>query len=71
MVDTIGGVKFNVPENMKYDVINTGFTYSLKKGEQVLRWDKAEQLVRWRHSNSKNGVMTTYSSDMEMMISEE
>ena len=62
LVDTIGGVKFNVPENMKYDSDVQNLHIDLKAGEQVLDGDKAEQLLRWRHSNYKNGVMTTYSS---------
>ena len=36
----------------------------MKAGEQKLDGDKAEQLLRWRHSNmDKNGVMTTYPSE--------
>lgn len=63
LVDVIGGVKYNVPDDMDYDDKTQDLHIHLKKGEQVLDGDKAEQLVRFRHSNSKNGVMTTYSSD--------
>ena len=63
LVDAIGGVKYNVPENMDYDDKTQDLHIHLQKGEQVLNGDKAEQLLRFRHSNTKNGVMTTYSSD--------
>lgn len=64
LVDAIGGVTFNVPINMKYDDKTQNLHINLKAGEQKLDGDKAEQLLRWRHSNmDKNGVMTTYPSE--------
>lgn len=64
LVDAIGGVDFNVPIDMKYDDKTQNLHINLKAGEQKLNGDKAEQLLRWRHSNmDRNGVMTTYPSE--------
>lgn len=64
LVDTIGGVDFNVPIDMKYDDPTQNLHINLKAGMQKLNGDKAEQLLRWRHSNmDKNGVMTTYPAE--------
>ena len=64
LVDAIGGVTFNVPIDMKYDDPTQDLHIDLKAGEQVLNGDKAEQLLRWRHSNNIKGVgMTTYPSE--------
>lgn len=64
LVDAIGGVDFNVPIDMKYDDKTQNLHINLKAGEQKLDGNKAEQLLRWRHSNvDKNGVMTTYPSE--------
>lgn len=63
LVDAIGGVEFNVPIDMKYDDSTQNLHIDLKAGVQKLNGDKAEQLLRWRHSNYKNGVMTTYPSE--------
>ena len=63
LVDAIGGVEFDVPIDMKYDDPTQDLHIDLKAGVQKLDGNKAEQLLRWRHSNSKNGIMTTYSSE--------
>lgn len=64
LVDAIGGVEFNVPQDMVYDDTSQDLHINLKEGLQVLNGDKAEQLLRWRHSNpDRRGVMTTYSSE--------
>ena len=63
LVDAIGGVKFTVPEDMKYEDTSQDLVIDLKKGEQIIDGKKAEQLVRYRHSNYENGYMTTYSSE--------
>lgn len=64
LVDTIGGVEFNVPRDMIYDDPTQNLHINLKGGMQLLDGDKAEQLVRWRHSNpDKNGNMTTYPTE--------
>ena len=64
LVDTIGGVEFNVPIDMVYDDDSQDLHINLQAGEQTLNGEQAEQLLRWRHSNAdKNGVMTTYPSE--------
>lgn len=56
LVDVIGGVTFDVPIDMDYDDVTQDLHIHLKKGEQLLDGDKAEQLVRFRHNNN----YTTY-----------
>ena len=64
LVDAIGGVEFNVPIDMKYDDPTQNLHIDLQAGLQKLDGVKAEQLLRFRHSNpDKNGVMTTYPSE--------
>lgn len=64
LVDAIGGVEFNVPRDMEYDDPTQDLHIDLKEGLQVLDGNKAEQLLRWRHSNpDKNGNMVTYSTE--------
>ena len=64
LVDAIGGVEFNVPIDMKYDDPTQDLHIDLKAGTQNLDGEKAEQLLRFRHSNpDKNGVMSTYPSE--------
>ena len=64
LVDAIGGVEFYVPMDMVYDDDTQDLHINLKEGTQVLDGDKAEQLLRFRHSNAdKKGNMTTYSSE--------
>ena len=60
LVDAIGGVKFNVPRDMKYKDPTQDLVIDLQAGEQILDGNKAEQLLRWRHSNYINGEMETY-----------
>lgn len=51
IVDTLGGVRFNVPFDMVYDDPDQSLHIRLGKGEQLLDGDKAEQLVRYRKGN--------------------
>lgn len=48
IVDIIGGVEFDVPQNMYYSDPVQNLLIDLKKGVQVLDGDKAMQLVRFR-----------------------
>ena len=59
LVDTIGGVYFDVPIDMKYTDKKQDLYIDLEKGYQLLDGDKAEQLVRFRHNQDG----TTYSSE--------
>lgn len=48
IVDAIGGVNMNVPFDMKYPDKAQGLNINLKKGQQTLNGDQAEQFVRFR-----------------------
>lgn len=48
MVDAVGGVEFDVPQDMYYNDPAQDLYIDLDKGLQVLDGDKAEQLVRYR-----------------------
>lgn len=65
LVDTVGGVKFNVPMDMKYDSYSQGLHIDLKAGEQILDGDKAEQLVRFRHNNDGTTYPASYGLEDE------
>ncbi|MBQ7821415.1 MAG: LCP family protein, partial [Clostridia bacterium] len=47
LINTIGGVNFNVPENMSYSDPEQELEIELKKGSQYINGDKAEQLLRF------------------------
>ena len=65
LVDAIGGVEFNVPIDMKYDDPTQDLHINLKAGTQKLDGEKAEQVLRFRHSNPDKitGQMSTYPSE--------
>lgn len=48
IVDAIGGVDMNVPFDMTYKDKGQGLNINLKKGQQTLNGDQAEQFVRFR-----------------------
>lgn len=48
LVDLVGGVEFDVPQDMNYDDSWQNLHIHLKKGVQVLDGEKAMQLVRFR-----------------------
>lgn len=51
LVDSVGGVEFDVPIDMDYDDSSQNLHIHLKAGRQLLDGDKAEQAVRFRHNN--------------------
>lgn len=59
LVETIGGVEFDVPIDMNYDDSSQNLHIHLKAGLQTLDGEHAEQLVRFRHNN--NGSSYSYS----------
>lgn len=63
LVDTIGGVDFNVPMDMKYNDSSQDLHINLKEGWQRLNGDQVEQLVRFRHN--ANGSTYSYEYGME------
>lgn len=61
VVDTIGGVEFDVPIDMDYDdTSENNIRIHLKKGLQKLDGDKAEQVLRFRHNNDGSTYPSEY-----------
>ena len=63
LVDAIGGVTFNVPIDMYYNDKTQDLHINLKKGEQLLDGDKAEQLVRFRHNDDGTSYPEEYGDN--------
>ena len=63
LVDTIGGVDFYVPIDMKYNDEGQDLHIDLKEGWQKLSGKQVEQLVRFRHN--ANGSTYSYEYGME------
>ena len=61
LIDSIGGVEFDVPQDMDYDDPTQDLSIHLKAGMQLLDGDKAEQLVRFRKDNYGGGY---YNGDL-------
>ena len=59
LVDSVGGIYFNVPIDMNYDDPSQDLYIHVKKGYQLLDGSKAEQVVRFRHNNDGS----TYPAD--------
>lgn len=57
IVDSIGGIEFEVPQDMDYEDPTQDLYIHLKKGVQVLDGDKAQQLVRFRKDNYGHGYV--------------
>ncbi len=49
VIDALGGVNYDVPQDMQYSDPVQDLEIDLKAGKQHLDGDKAEQLVRFRH----------------------
>lgn len=58
IIDKLGGVNFDVPDDLDYDDPTQDLHIHLKKGMQHLDGAKTEQLLRFRHYN--NGKVTKY-----------
>ena len=63
LVETIGGLDFDVPIDMDYDDSSQDLYIHLKAGQQKLNGEQVEQLVRFRHNN--NGSTYPYSYGIE------
>ncbi len=63
VVDSIGGVYFDVPIDMDYDDSTQDLHIHMKKGYQLLDGDKAEQVVRFRHNNDGTSYPTEYGDN--------
>lgn len=63
LVDTIGGVEFNVPIDMDYDDSSQDLHIHLKAGQQLLDGEKSENLVRFRHNNNGTSYPASYGDN--------
>ena len=63
LIDSIGGVNFDVPIDMDYDDPTQDLHIHLKAGKQLLDGDKAEQLLRFRHNNDGTSYPSTYGDN--------
>ncbi len=60
IVDAIGGVYFDVPQDMNYDDPYQDLHIHQTAGYRLLSGDDAMQVLRYRHDNRKNGVTKGY-----------
>ncbi len=63
LVDTIGGVEFDVPIKMDYDDSSQDLYIHLDKGYQKLNGEQAEWLVRFRHNNNGSSYPASYGDN--------
>ncbi|MBQ3414935.1 MAG: LCP family protein [Clostridia bacterium] len=63
LVDSIGGVTFDVPIDMNYDDEGQKLAIHIKKGEQVLNGEQAEGVVRFRHNNNGTSYPVEYGDN--------
>lgn len=60
LVDSVGGIYFDVPIDMEYEDSAQDLYIDLKAGYQLLDGDKAEQVVRFRHNNDGSSYPLEY-----------
>lgn len=72
IVDTIGGVKFDVPVNMNYEDPTQNLSIHIKKGYQKLNGKQAEGVVRCRscYPNADLGRAETQRNFLKAMVSQ-
>ena len=63
VVDSIGGVYFDVPIDMEYDDGTQDVSIRVKAGYQLLDGNKAEQVVRFRHNNDGSSYPIEYGDN--------
>ena len=63
LVDSIGGIYYEVPIDMDYDDDTQDLYIHLKAGYQLLDGNKAEQLVRFRHNNDGTSYPASYGDN--------
>lgn len=63
LIDSIGGVNFDVPIDMDYDDPTQDLHIHLKAGKQLLDGDKAEQVLRFRHNNDGTSYPSSYGDN--------
>lgn len=72
LIDSIGGIEYNVPMDMNYYDPEFDFLIDLKAGLQTLNGDQAEQLVRFRkgYANQDLGRVATQQGFVKELIKE-
>ncbi len=72
LVDSIGGIEYDVPMDMYYYDPEFDFLIDLKAGVQTLNGEQAEQLVRFRkgYANQDLGRVSTQQSFVKALIGE-
>lgn len=72
LVDSIGGIEYDVPMDMYYYDPEFDFLIDLKAGLQTLDGSQAEQLVRFRkgYANQDLGRVSTQQSFVKVLIGE-
>lgn len=63
LINTIGGVYFDVPIDMNYDDKTQNLHIHLESGYQKLDGDHAEQLLRFRHNNNGTSYPSEYGDN--------
>ena len=63
LVDSVGGIYFDVPIDMDYDDSSQKLSIHLKAGYQLLDGNKAEQVVRFRHNNNGSTYPAEYGQE--------
>lgn len=63
LVNSIGGVYFDVPIDMNYDDKTQNLHIHLEKGYQKLDGEHAEQLIRFRHNNNGTSYPSEYGDN--------
>lgn len=63
LIDSIGGVYFDVPIDMDYDDPTQDLHIHLKAGNQLLDGEKAEHLLRFRHNNDGTSYPSSYGDN--------
>jgi LCP family protein required for cell wall assembly len=68
-VDAVGGIKYYVPEDMKYEDELQGLVIDLEKGTHQIDGAKAAQLLRYvGYANGNTGRMSTVVSFLQAML---
>jgi len=72
LIDSIGGVRFNVPVGMDWSDPDLGMTFSLSRGEQHLNGEQALGLMRYRkgYSNADLGRVNTQQGFLKAAASQ-
>lgn len=63
LVDSVGGIYFDVPIDMDYDDSSQKLSIHLKAGYQLLDGNKAEQVLRFRHNNNGSTYQAEYGQE--------